>query len=35
MPENTKSNNNVTSLPGTNSALSGGGFVRAVNDWLM
>ncbi len=26
---------NVTSLPGTNSALSGGGFVRAVNDWLM
>ena len=35
MSENAKPTNNVTSLPGTNSALSGGGFVRAVNDWLM
>ncbi|MDP2696890.1 adenylate/guanylate cyclase domain-containing protein [Thalassospira sp.] len=30
-----KNTGNVTALPGTNSALSGSGFVRAVNDWLM
>lgn len=28
-------NGNVTELPGTNSALSGRGFVRSLNDWLM
>jgi adenylate cyclase len=35
MAQQSKHFGNVTSLPGTNSALSGGGFVRSVNDWLM